>query len=102
MRDITKRIRLSKAEWENIRDKMRTQEQCFSDFARDCLLNTHSTKSHKTPINRAFIAELCRCGNNINQVARHLNTTKSLDRVALSMLSRIETHLKELKERQER
>lgn len=101
MRDITKRIRLSNGEWEAIREKMRETEQCFSDYARACLLDTH-TKSRKTPINRAFIAELCRCGNNINQVARHLNTTKSLDRVALSMLSRIETHLKELKERQER
>lgn len=97
-RNIIRQVRLSKAEWDIIRDKMQSKEQCFSDFARECLLKTRAN-SRKTPINRAFIAELCKWGNNLNQVSRHLNTNKSLDKVALSMLSRIESHLKELKER---
>ncbi|EGP8019625.1 MobC family plasmid mobilization relaxosome protein [Campylobacter jejuni] len=52
----------------------------------------------QTPINRDFIAELSKWGNNLNQVAKHLNTSKGgLDRVGLEMLSRIENHLKELR-----
>ncbi|MBW1409935.1 molybdopterin-guanine dinucleotide biosynthesis protein MobC [Campylobacter jejuni] len=49
-------------------------------------------------MNRDFIAELSKWGNNLNQVAKHLNTSKGgLDRVGLEMLSRIENHLKELR-----
>ncbi|OOX97229.1 molybdopterin-guanine dinucleotide biosynthesis protein MobC, partial [Campylobacter coli] len=41
---------------------------------------------------------LSKWGNNLNQVAKHLNSNKSgLDRVGLEMLSRIENHLKELR-----
>ncbi|MCW1493356.1 plasmid mobilization relaxosome protein MobC [Campylobacter jejuni] len=43
--------------------------------------------------------ELAKWGNNLNQVAKHLNTKKGgIDRVALEMLSKIENHLKELRE----
>ncbi|EAJ1786025.1 MobC family plasmid mobilization relaxosome protein [Campylobacter jejuni] len=58
-----------------------------------------NTKKKKSKINQDFILELAKWGNNLNQVAKHLNTKKGgIDRVALEMLSKIENHLKELRE----
>lgn len=58
-----------------------------------------NTKKKKSKIDQDFILELAKWGNNLNQVAKHLNTKKSgIDRVALEMLSKIENHLKELRE----
>ncbi|EAI6704314.1 MobC family plasmid mobilization relaxosome protein [Campylobacter jejuni] len=62
------------------------------------MLKQKPFKKKQTPINRDFIAELAKWGNNLNQVAKHLNTNKNgLDRVGLEMLSHIEKHLKELR-----
>ncbi|EAK0451864.1 MobC family plasmid mobilization relaxosome protein, partial [Campylobacter lari] len=53
----------------------------------------------KNKIDQDFILELAKWGNNLNQVAKHLNAKKGgIDRVALEMLSKIENHLKELRE----
>lgn len=95
---ITKRIRLSPKEWEAIREKMQEVGQdSFSSYARACMLNVDIRE--KSPLNRAFVAELCRWGNNLNQVSKHLNSEKKgIDRVALEMLSRIESHLQALRQ----
>lgn len=62
------------------------------------MLKQKAIKKKQISINRDFITELAKWGNNLNQVAKHLNTNKSgLDRVGLEMLSRIETHLRELR-----
>ncbi|EGS2225314.1 MobC family plasmid mobilization relaxosome protein [Campylobacter jejuni] len=58
-----------------------------------------NTKKKKSKIDQDFILELAKWGNNLNQVAKHLNTKKGgIDRVALEMISKIENHLKELRE----
>lgn len=58
-----------------------------------------NTKKKKSKIDQDFILELAKWGNNLNQVAKHLNTKKGgIDRVVLEMLSKIENHLKELRE----
>ncbi|EJB5981359.1 plasmid mobilization relaxosome protein MobC, partial [Campylobacter coli] len=42
--------------------------------------------------------ELAKWGNNLNQIAKHLNSNKGgMDRVGLEMLKRIEEHLQELR-----
>jgi len=45
---------------------------------------------------KKILHQLHRIGNNINQLSRHCNTKKVLDRQILSSLLRIETDLKEL------
>ncbi|ELH9746015.1 plasmid mobilization relaxosome protein MobC [Campylobacter jejuni] len=98
MKTLTKRLRLSQDEWEQIQIKLKESELNFSSFALKSMLKQKSLKRKQTPINRDFIAELSKWGNNLNQVAKHLNTSKGgLDRVGLKMLSRIENHLKELR-----
>lgn len=98
IKTLTKRLRLAQNEWEQIESKLKESELSFSSFALASMLGQKSLKRKQTPINRDFIAELSKWGNNLNQVAKHLNSNKGeLDRVGLEMLSRIENHLKELR-----
>ncbi|HBK1783527.1 TPA: plasmid mobilization relaxosome protein MobC [Campylobacter jejuni] len=98
IKSITKRLRLTPDEWALIEKKLKESELNFSSFALVSMLNKN-TKKKKSKIDQNFILELAKWGNNLNQVAKHLNTKKSgIDRVALEMLSKIENHLKELRE----
>ncbi|EIE1453841.1 plasmid mobilization relaxosome protein MobC [Campylobacter coli] len=98
IKSITKRLRLTPDEWALIEKKLKESELNFSSFALASMLNKN-TKKKKSKIDQDFILELAKWGNNLNQVAKHLNTKKSgIDRVALEMLSKIENHLKELRE----
>ncbi|EAJ1120116.1 MobC family plasmid mobilization relaxosome protein [Campylobacter lari] len=77
---------------------MKESELNFSSFALVSMLNA-KVKVKQTKLEREFILELAKWGNNLNQVAKHLNSKKGgVDRVALEMLSKIEEHLKKLKE----
>ncbi|EOH4448111.1 plasmid mobilization relaxosome protein MobC [Campylobacter coli] len=98
MKTIIKTLRLENNQWEQIEIKLKESELSFSSFALASMLGQKTIKRKQTPINRDFIAELSKWGNNLNQVAKHLNSNKGgLDRVGLEMLSRIENHLKELR-----
>ncbi|HEF3077068.1 TPA: plasmid mobilization relaxosome protein MobC [Campylobacter jejuni] len=98
IKSITKRLRLTPDEWALIEKKLKESELNFSSFALTSMLNKN-TKKKKSKIDQDFILELAKWGNNLNQVAKHLNTKKGgIDRVALEMLSKIENHLKELRE----
>lgn len=97
MKCFTKRLRLSENEWHKIQERMREAEQNFTSYALSCMLNLKLEKK-KSSINRDFLIELAKVGNNLNQIAKHLNTKKSgLDRVGLEMLGRIESHLSEIR-----
>ena len=62
------------------------------------MVKQREIKRKTSHIKRDFITELAKWGNNLKQVAKHLNTKKKgLDRVGLEMLSRIEKHLQDLK-----
>ncbi|EID4797149.1 plasmid mobilization relaxosome protein MobC [Campylobacter lari] len=77
---------------------MKESELNFSSFALVSMLNA-KVKVKQTKLEREFILELAKWGNNLNQVAKHLNSKKGgVDRVALEMLSKIEEHLKKIKE----
>ncbi len=49
-----------------------------------------------TSSEQKLLQELNRIGNNLNQIARYVNTKKVLDRQVLASLARIESDLKEL------
>ncbi|HDX6298009.1 TPA: plasmid mobilization relaxosome protein MobC [Campylobacter fetus subsp. venerealis] len=100
MRELIKRIRLSKDEWNIIFEKMEKANLNFSEFARMSMINSQifSKKEKRAIANKELIIELAKIGNNLNQVAKHLNIEKKgIDRVSLEMLSRIDNHLKELR-----
>lgn len=98
-KSITKRLRLTPQEYEQIHTKMKEQGVSFSTFALYSMLKDKTPKKQKyLQQNKELVIELARWGNNLNQIARHLNTLKKgLDNVGLEMLKRIEMHLQELR-----
>ncbi|WP_445079961.1 plasmid mobilization protein, partial [Campylobacter jejuni] len=56
MKTLTKRLRLSQDEWEQIQIKLKESELNFSSFALKSMLKQKSLKRKQTPINRDFIA----------------------------------------------
>lgn len=87
MKAITKRLRLSQDEWNIIQAKMQENDLNFSQFALEAMLNKRITKQN---IKKELILELARIGNNLNQIAKQLNTKKGgMDRVGLGLLSQI-------------
>lgn len=96
MKSIVKSIRLSKEQLEQINDKLCGMS--FSEFALLAMLNETPKKEKRLRENRALVIELAKWGNNLNQVAKHLNAERrGVDRVALEMLKRIEEHLKAIR-----
>lgn len=96
MKSIVKSVRLSKEQLEQINGKL--GDMTFSEFALLAMLNETPKKAKKLKENRALVIELAKWGNNLNQVARHLNVERrGVDRVALEMLKRIEEHLKAIR-----
>lgn len=96
MKSIVKSVRLSKEQLEQINGKL--GDMTFSEFALLAMLNETPKKAKRLKENRTLIVELAKWGNNLNQVAKHLNAERrGVDRVALEMLKRIEEHLKAIR-----
>ena len=92
-------MRLTQNEWDSISSTMQEQGLTFTQYALNSMLNGKTPKKKSQALqNKELIIELAKWGNNLNQVAKHLNTTKGgLDRVGLEMLGRIEAHLQEIR-----
>ncbi|MFP7697063.1 MobC family plasmid mobilization relaxosome protein [Trueperella sp. LYQ143] len=85
-RIVRKQMYFSAVEWAGIVRRMRTiGSRNFSQFARDALLSVNIIVSHKEANNRALISALGRIGNNLNQIARQVNTDQV---VTLSIVHR--------------
>ncbi len=97
---ITKRLRLSEKEWEIIQFEMQKSHLNFSQFALTSMLKTQpkfSAKKARALANKDLIIELAKWGNNLNQIAKHLNTQKSMDKISLKMLAEIEKNLEQIR-----
>lgn len=80
---ITKRLRLSNAEWLVINDKLQESGLTFSKFTLRAMLS----KQIYAPIIRELLIELSRQGQNMNQIAAKLNSGQSLDRVGIKIIA---------------
>ncbi|WP_104705622.1 plasmid mobilization protein [Helicobacter suis] len=97
---ITKRLRLSEKEWEIIQFEMQKSHLNFSQFALTSMLKSQPkipAKKARVLANKDLIIELAKWGNNLNQIAKHLNTQKSMDKISLKMLAEIEKNLEQIK-----
>lgn len=99
MKSVVRSIRIPIEQEQVIREKMQEQGLTFTQYALNSMLNGKTPKKKSRALqNKELIIELAKWGNNLNQVAKHLNTTKGgLDRVGLEMLGRIEAHLQEIR-----
>lgn len=71
-KDIRKTLRFSETEWEEISQKIEEHNLTFSEFSRSAILQ----KKIKTKLTLDFIFQIQKIGNNLNQIAKNLNTKK--------------------------
>jgi hypothetical protein len=72
-KDIRKTIRFSEDEFENIQEKLSEHNLSFSEFSRGAILR----KKIKTKLDSDYIFQLQKIGNNLNQIAKNLNSKNS-------------------------
>ncbi|GAA7879064.1 hypothetical protein HpMS196_15380 [Helicobacter pylori] len=102
-KNITKRLRLNQTEWQTIQTQMQEKNLNFSQLVLNSLLIQSSqahvkSKKQKAIVNKELIIELAKWGNNLNQIAKHLNTNKGAwDRLALEKLIEISNQLEQLR-----
>ncbi len=75
----------------------------FSQLVLNSLLTQNSQtltkfKKQKAIVNKELIIELAKWGNNLNQIAKHLNTNKGVwDRLGLEQLIEISHQLEQIR-----
>ena len=94
-KNIIKKLRLTDAEWSAIEKKLKETGMTFSKFALSSMLS----RRIRLPIERELLTELSKQGNNLNQIAAKLNNGKSLDRVAIRILTENNALLRRIYER---
>ncbi|GAA7077089.1 hypothetical protein HpNP38_00150 [Helicobacter pylori] len=80
-KQVIKSLRLSKEQWQTIQTQMQEKNLNFSQLVLNSLLTQNSqtpikSKKQKAIVNKKLIIELAKWGNNLNQIAKCLNTNK--------------------------
>ncbi|WP_154510390.1 plasmid mobilization protein [Helicobacter pylori] len=102
-KQVIKSLRLSKEQWQTIQTQMQEKNLNFSQLVLKSLLIQSSqahvkSKKQKAIANKELIIELAKWGNNLNQIAKHLNINKGAwDRLGLEQLIEISNQLEQLR-----
>ncbi|WP_120965218.1 plasmid mobilization protein [Helicobacter pylori] len=102
-KNITKRLRLNQTEWQTIQTQMQEKNLNFSQLVLNSLSHQNSqtpikSKKRKAIANKELVIELAKWGNNLNQIAKHLNTNQGAwDRLALEQLIEISYQLEQIR-----
>ncbi|GAA8108793.1 hypothetical protein Kazakh3190_15240 [Helicobacter pylori] len=102
-KQVIKSLRLSKEQWQTIQTQMQEKNLNFSQLVLNSLLRQNSqtpikSKKQKAIANKELVIELAKWGNNLNQIAKCLNTNKGAwDRLALEQLIEISNQLEQLR-----
>jgi len=72
-KNIRKTIRFSTDEFSQVEEKLTEHNLSFAEFARGAILN----KKIKTKLTLDYIFQLQKIGNNLNQIAKNLNSKNS-------------------------
>ncbi len=80
-KQIIKSLRLSQKQWQTIQTQMQEKNLNFSQLVLNSLLTQNSqtpikSKKQKAIANKELVIELAKWGNNLNQIAKFLNTNK--------------------------
>ncbi|GAA8081824.1 hypothetical protein Kazakh3172_15170 [Helicobacter pylori] len=102
-KQVIKSLRLSKEQWQTIQTQMQEKNLNFSQLVLNSLLIKSSqahvkSKKQKAIVNKELVIELAKWGNNLNQIAKHLNTNKGAwDRLGLEQLIEISYQLEQIR-----
>lgn len=80
-KQIIKSLRLSQKQWQTIQIQMQEKNLNFSQLVLNSLLHQNSqtptkSKKQKAIANKELVIELAKWGNNLNQIAKFLNTNQ--------------------------
>ncbi len=80
-KQIIKSLRLSQKQWQTIQTQMQEKNLNFSRLVLNSLLIQNSqtptkSKKQKAIANKELVIELAKWGNNLNQIAKCLNTNQ--------------------------
>ncbi|MCQ2919466.1 plasmid mobilization relaxosome protein MobC [Helicobacter pylori] len=81
-KQIIKSLRLSKEQWQTIQAQMQEKNLNFSQLVLNSLLRQNpqtptKSKKQKAIANKELVIELSKWGNNLNQIAKCLNTRET-------------------------
>ncbi|WP_120839899.1 plasmid mobilization protein [Helicobacter pylori] len=102
-KQVIKSLRLSKEQWQTVQNQMQEKNLNFSQLVLNSLLIQNSqtptkSKKQKAIVNKELVIELAKWGNNLNQIAKCLNTNKGAwDRLALEQLIEISNQLEQIR-----
>ncbi|RVZ83522.1 plasmid mobilization protein [Helicobacter pylori] len=102
-KQVIKSLRLSQEQWQTIQTQMQEKNLNFSQLVLNSLLHQNSqtpikSKKQKAIANKELVIELAKWGNNLNQIAKHLNTNKwAWDRLGLEQLIEISYQLEQIR-----
>ncbi|MGN8518568.1 plasmid mobilization protein [Helicobacter pylori] len=102
-KNITKRLRLNQTEWQTIQTQMQEKNLNFSQLVLNSLSHQNSqtlikSKKQKAIANKELVIELAKWGNNLNQIAKCLNTNQGAwDRLGLEQLIEISNQLEQIR-----
>lgn len=80
-KQVIKSLRLSQKQWQTIQNQMQEKNLNFSQLVLNSLLHQNSqtpikSKKRKAIANKELVIELAKWGNNLNQIAKCLNTNQ--------------------------
>ncbi|MCQ2883042.1 plasmid mobilization relaxosome protein MobC [Helicobacter pylori] len=80
-KQIIKSLRLSQKQWQTIQIQMQEKNLNFSQLVLNSLLHQNpqtptKSKKQKAIANKELVIELAKWGNNLNQIAKFLNTNQ--------------------------
>lgn len=80
-KQIIKSLRLSQEQWQTIQTQMQEKNLNFSQLVLNSLLRQNSqtptkSKKQKAIANKELVIELAKWGNNLNPIAKFLNTNQ--------------------------
>ena len=88
-------IRFTPDEYNSLKEKATQFDMTLSDYIRTKLL-TKREKIRPSKCNKELLYHINRIGNNLNQIAKHCNISKSIDKLVLKELINIEQQLNKL------
>lgn len=89
-------IRIPNELYEKLKQQSDETGYTLSEIIRKKLQKGNREEIPNKKLTQEFIYELNRIGNNINQITKHCNTNKAIDRLAVIELAKIKELLEKL------
>lgn len=94
-RSVKKSFRFTKKEWLMVEEKCEVANITPTRYFQQIAIYGKSAKRDCLKEKQIYLGQIAKIGNNINQIARKLNSGEKIDFWTLQILFKIENHLNE-------